>query len=106
MVCAFVHLLDCHSSLLDKALCCNSVGKACPPISKGRFAVGNSPGVVLNLFSLACFSLREGMGREQGTAQVSGNQVPDLALASCEVVLCFSATALQNEKKKQKPCLP
>lgn len=56
---------------------------------------------MLNLFSLACFSLREGMGREQGTAQVSGNQVPDLALASCEVVLCFSATALQNEKKKK-----
>lgn len=44
------------------------------------------------------------MGREQGTAQVSGNQVPDLALASCEVVLSLSATALQNEKKN--PCLP
>lgn len=40
------------------------------------------------------------MGREQGTAQVSGNQVPDLAPLSCEFVLCFSSTALQNEKKK------
>lgn len=36
---------------------------------------------------------------DRDTAQVSGDQVPDLAQASCEIVLCFSATALQNEKK-------
>lgn len=102
MVCAFVQFLDCHTSLLGKALRCSSIGKACPRIPKARFAVGNSPGVVLNLSRLVCFSLREGMVH----GPISGNQMPNLAQASCEAVPYFSATGLQNEKKKINPCLP
>lgn len=37
------------------------------------------------------------MGRDTG--QVSGDQLPDVAQASCEVTPCFSDTALQNEKE-------